>query len=76
MENNGINKSIVKLRYFIYQEAFCAKVASLKNVMDVVVKTINFILSRGLNHRQFNQLCLGAESQYGDMLCFCNVHTV
>ena len=47
--------------------------ASLKNIMDVVVKTVNFILSRGLNHRQFRQLLLEAESQYGDLLYLCNV---
>ena len=29
--------------------------------------------SRGLNHCQFRQLLLEAESQYGDLLCFCNV---
>ena len=52
-ENNEINNNIVKLQCLIHQEALCAKVASLKNIMDVVVKTVNFILSRGLNRRQF-----------------------
>ena len=51
MENNEIINNIVKLQCLIHQEAMCAKVASLKNIMDVVVKTVNFILSRGLNHR-------------------------
>ena len=73
MENNEINNNIVKLQCLIHQEALCAKVASLKNIMDVRVKTVNFILSRGLNHRQFRQLLLEAESQYGDLLYFCNV---
>ena len=51
----------------------CAKVASLKKIMDVVLKSVNFILSRRLNHHQFRQLLLEAESQYGDLLYFCNV---
>ena len=51
MENNEINNNIVKLQCLIHQEALCAKVASLKNIMDVVLKTVNFILSRELNHR-------------------------
>ena len=42
MENNGINNSIVKLQCLIYKEGLCAKVASLKNIMEVVVKTVNF----------------------------------
>ena len=54
MENNGINNSIVKLQCLIHQEAVCAKVASSKNIMDVVVKTVNFFLSRELNHVNFD----------------------
>ena len=73
MENNEINNSIVKLQCLIHWEALCAKVASSKNIMDVVVKTVNSFLSRELNHRQFRQLLLEAESQYGDLLYFCNV---
>ena len=73
MENNEINNNIVKLHCLIHQEALCAKVASLKNIMDVVLKTVNFILSRELNHRQFRQLLIEAESQYGDLLYFCNI---
>ena len=41
VENNEINNNIVKLQCLIYREALCAKVASLKNIMDVVVKTVN-----------------------------------
>ena len=74
MENNEINNNILKLQRLIHQEALCANVASLKNIMDVVLKTVNFILSRGLNRRQFRQLLLETESQYGDLLYFCNVY--
>ena len=73
MENNETNNNIAKLQCLIHQEALCAKVASLKNIMDVVLKTVNFILLQGLNHCQFQQLLLEAESQYGDLLYFCNV---
>ena len=61
------------MQCLIHQEALCAKVASLKTIMDIVLKTVNFILSRGLNRRQFRQLLLETESQYGDLLYFCNV---
>ena len=49
MQINGIDNSIVKLQCLIHQEALCAKVASLKDVMSIVVKTVNLILSRGCN---------------------------
>ncbi len=41
--------------------------------MQVVVKTVNFILSWGLNHRQFQELLKETESEYGDLLYFCEV---
>ena len=41
--------------------------------MQVVVKTVNFILSRGLNHRQFQELLQEVESDYGDLLYFSEV---
>ena len=53
IENNEINNNIVKLQCLIHQEALCAKMASLKSIMDEVLKIVNFILSRGLNHHQF-----------------------
>ena len=46
MKNNGINNNIVKLQCLIHQKALCAKVASSKNIMDGVVKTVNFIVAR------------------------------
>ena len=33
----------------------------LKSVIDIVVKAVNFILFRGLNHRQFHLLFLQRE---------------
>ena len=73
MQINGVGNSIVKLLCLILQEVYRGKVISLKDVMSIVVKTENLILSRGLNHRQFRQLFLEAESQYDDLLYFCNV---
>ena len=39
----------------LHQEALCCKL-KMDNVMEVVVRTVNFIRSRGLNHRQFDSL--------------------
>lgn len=41
--------------------------------MKVVVPTVNFIKSRGLNHRQFKQFLKETESEYGDLLFYTEV---
>jgi hypothetical protein len=73
LEGLGIKHNVRKVHCIIHQEALCAKKSNLKDVMDVVVKAVNVILSRGLNHRQFRQLLSEAENQYGDLLYFCDV---
>ena len=47
----GIFHKIKKSHRIIHREALCAKSLKLKEVMDVMIKTVNLILSRGLNHR-------------------------
>ena len=73
LEDLGRNVEITKVHCLIHQEALCAKTTNLKSVMDTVVKAVNMILSHKLNHRQFRQLLLEAESQYRDILYFCYV---
>ena len=73
MKDHGISHKIKKLHCIIHQEALCTKSLNLKEVMDVVVKTVNLILSRGLNHRQFHQFLLEAQAEFGDLTYFGNV---
>ena len=40
----------------------------MKEVMDVIVKTVNFIRSRGLNHKQFKSFLADMDSEYGEPL--------
>ena len=54
----------------IHQEALCAKTVQFDMVMNVVVKTVNFIRSVGLNHRQFRELMDSLESDFNDIPYF------
>ena len=40
----------------------------MREVMDVVVKTVNFIRSRGLTHRQLKSFLADMDSEYGKLL--------
>ncbi|KAJ4442266.1 hypothetical protein ANN_12132 [Periplaneta americana] len=46
----------------LHQEYLCARNMNLSNVMDVVMRTINLIRSKGLNHRDFRALLDGINS--------------
>uniref|UniRef100_A0A8C0QS43 SPIN-DOC-like zinc-finger domain-containing protein n=1 Tax=Chelonoidis abingdonii TaxID=106734 RepID=A0A8C0QS43_CHEAB len=52
----------------LHQEALCSKSLQMKEVMDVVVKTIIFIYARVLNHRQFISFLASMDSEYGELL--------
>ena len=73
MRNVGIERNLVRTHCIIHLEALCAKSLRMQEVMRVVVKTVNFVRSRGLNHRQFQQLMEEIDSQYGDLLYYCEV---
>ena len=45
--------NFVSVHCILHQKALCSKSLRMKEVMDEVVKTVNFIRSWGLNHRQF-----------------------
>ncbi|KAG0717726.1 General transcription factor II-I repeat domain-containing protein 2 [Chionoecetes opilio] len=69
----GHTQPIHKVHCIIHQESLCSKSANLTDVMSVVVKVVNSILSRSLNHRQFQALTDEVNVHYGDLLYFCEV---
>lgn len=57
----------------IHQEALCCKVLACKEVMSVVISSINFIRKKDLGHRQFQHILDEIESEYGDVIYFTEV---
>jgi hypothetical protein len=52
----------------IHQQNLCAKILNMPNVTTPVIKLINFLKSRALNHRQFNEFLKDLGSEYGDVI--------
>ncbi|KAI6655798.1 General transcription factor II-I repeat domain-containing protein 2-like [Oopsacas minuta] len=57
----------------IHQEALCAKTLGLENVMKLIVDVVNFIRSKGVNHRELKEFLKDLDSDYGDVLYFTSV---
>ncbi len=74
LENRELNADkLIVCHCIIHQENLCAQSIKMKNVMSIVVKCVNFIKSKGLNNRQFKELLLELETDYGDLLYCCEV---
>ena len=71
----GFSNTIIKLQCIIHQEVLASKVMHLDMTgsMSTVVKIINFVLARGLNHRKFRSLLEEMNAQYQDLVYFCKV---
>lgn len=65
-EEAKYNKPLV-IHCIIHQQVLCAKNLNLSCVIEVVLTVVNFIRSRGLNHRQFREFLLEIEAEYPDL---------
>lgn len=57
----------IAIHCIIHQQVLCAKNTNVVNVVEVVSSMVNFIRSRGLNHRQFRQFLREIQSDYTDI---------
>jgi hypothetical protein len=46
----------------------CAKSLKVMNVVMIVSKLVNFVMSKGMNHRQFKEFLSNTESEYRNAL--------
>lgn len=54
-------------RVIIHQRMLCEKYLNLLRVFELVVSTVNFIQSRGLDHRQFLNFLSEIQAKYSDL---------
>ena len=71
--NNVDMHNFTAFHCIIHQQNLCAKSVKFDHVMKKVVSTINFIKSRALNHRQFQQFLEDVEAECGDLIYYCEV---
>lgn len=64
---------VIIIHCLIHQQNLCAKVLSMDHVMNIVVKTVNYIRSHALSHRQFKEFLKELDSEYGDVVYFSRV---
>lgn len=69
----SVTQDVITHHCIIHQEQLCAKVLEMKDVMEKVVSTVNFIRSRGLCHRQFQAFLEEVKSDQKDVIYFTQV---
>ena len=57
----------------IHQQQLCAQKLDIKHLITDLVKAVNFIRSRGLNHREFKAFLDEVNSGYEDVVYFSKV---
>jgi len=62
----------MKYQSIMHQENLCGKALKM-DVMHIVMKTVNFIRAKGLNHRQFQEFLKSMDGDYGDIIYFTEV---
>ena len=80
-KNNGlvalfkqsVDHEILNNHCLIHQQQLCAQKLNMKHLMTDIVKVVNFIRSRGLNHREFKAYLDEVGSEYEDVVYFSKV---
>ncbi|KAL4090794.1 hypothetical protein QTP88_025569 [Uroleucon formosanum] len=69
------NSKIIFTHCFLHREALVAKslVSDLQNILDQVVKVINFIKSRPLKSRLFDKICEEMDADYSRLILYSAV---
>ncbi|GFT91697.1 general transcription factor II-I repeat domain-containing protein 2A [Nephila pilipes] len=71
--NQNPNHDVVFLHCIIYQDVHCKAAIDITHVLNMVLKLINTIRSRGLVHRQFPEFLIEVDADYSDLLYYTKV---
>uniref|UniRef100_A0A3Q3X0I4 Uncharacterized protein n=1 Tax=Mola mola TaxID=94237 RepID=A0A3Q3X0I4_MOLML len=69
----GKNQEVIFLHCIIHQEALCKSILQLNHVVKPVVKLVNFIRVRGLQHRRFIKFLEETDADHQDLLYHSNI---
>ncbi|KAK3855822.1 hypothetical protein Pcinc_037799 [Petrolisthes cinctipes] len=67
VRNENADQDILGVLCIVHQEALCGKIMNLTHVMDVVLKCVNEIRSKGLKHRQFQAFLEEIDAEFKDV---------
>ena len=69
----SVDHEILSYHCLIHQQQLCAQKLNMKHLMTDLVKAVNFIRSRGLNHREFKAFLDEVGSEYEDVVYISKV---
>ncbi|XP_066945264.1 general transcription factor II-I repeat domain-containing protein 2A-like [Macrobrachium rosenbergii] len=69
----SVDHEILSYHCLIHQQQLCAQKLNMKHLMTDLVKAVNFIRSRVLNHREFKAFLDEVGSEYEDVVYFSKV---
>ena len=67
------DQDVIFLYCIIHQEVLCKSTLQLNHVLNSVVKLVNFIRARRLQHRQFIVFLEETDADHEDLLCHSRV---
>ena len=73
LKEKNISENIAIFHCTIHQQNLSAKSLKFKHVMGPVIKAVNFIRARGLNHRQFQKFLENLDTEHQDLAYFSEV---
>ena len=70
LKEKNISDDITIFHCIIHQQNLCAKILKFKHVMGLVIKVVNFIRTRVLNHRQLQKFLEDFNTEHQDLAYF------